>query len=80
MKQHWLVRPGTIRRLWTIFLLVLALTVLANLFTEVHAWFRIDGSFAFNAWYGFLSCIGMVLVAKVLGRLLHRKDRYYDRD
>ena len=80
MKQHWLVRPGTIRLLWVIFLFVLALTVLASLFTEVHAWFRIDGSFAFNAWYGFLSCIGMVLVTKLLGRLLHRKDTYYDRD
>ena len=80
MKQHWLVRPGTIRLLWGIFLFVLALTVLASLFTEVHAWFRIDGSFAFNAWYGFLSCIGMVLVAKLLGRLLRRNDSYYDRD
>jgi len=80
MKQHWLVRPGTIRLLWIIFLFVLALTVLASLFTEVHAWFRIDGSFAFNAWYGFLSCIGMVLVAKALGRLLRRNDSYYDRD
>jgi len=80
MKQHWLVRPGTIRLLWIIFLFVLALTVLASLFTEVHAWFRIDGSFAFNAWYGFLSCIGMVLVARLLGRLLHRNDSYYDRD
>ena len=80
MKQHWLVRPGTIRLLWIIFLFVLLLTVLASLFTKVHAWFQIDGSFAFNAWYGFLSCIGMVLVAKALGRLLHRKDSYYDRD
>jgi uncharacterized membrane protein YkvI len=80
MKQHWLVRPGTIRLLWIIFLLVLALTVLASLFTEAHAGFWLDGSFAFNAWYGFLTCIGMVLVAKLLGRLLHRKDSYYDRD
>ena len=80
MKQHWLVRPGTIRLLRVIVLFVLALTVLASVFTEVHARFRIDGSFAFNAWYGFLSCIGMVLVAKLLGRLLHRKDTYYDRD
>ena len=80
MKQHWLVRPGTIRLLWMIFLSVLALTILASLFTEVHAWFRIDGSFAFYAWYGFLTCIGMVIVAKLLGRLLHRKDSYYDRD
>jgi len=80
MKQHWLVRPGTIRLLWAIFLFVLALTILASLFTEVHSWFRIDGSFAFYAWYGFLTCIGMVIVAKLLGRFLHRKDSYYDRD
>jgi hypothetical protein len=80
MKQPWLVRPGTIRLLWVIFLLVLALTVLASLFTEGHAVFRLEGSFAFYAWYGFLTCIGMVLIAKLLGRLLHRKDSYYDRD
>ena len=80
MKQHWLVRPGTIRLLWVIYLFVLVLTVLASLFTEAHAGIWLDGSFAFNAWYGFLTCIGMVLVAKLLGRLLHRKDSYYDRD
>jgi len=80
MKPPWLVRPGTIRLLWISFLLVLALTVLASLFTQVHARFGLDGSFAFYAWYGFLTCIGMVLVAKLLGRLLHRKDSYYDRD
>jgi len=72
MKQHWLVRPATIRLLWVVFLFVLALTVLASLW--------LDGSFAFNAWYGFVSCIIMILFAKLLGRCLHRKDSYYDRD
>lgn len=80
MKQHWLVRPGTIRLLWAVFLSVLALTVLASLVTEVHAWFWLDGTFAFNAWYGFATCIGMVVFAKLIGRLLHRKDTYYDRN
>ena len=80
MKRHWLARPGTIRLLWIIFLFVLVLTVLASLFTEVHAWFSLDGSFAFYAWYGFVTCIVMVLFAKLLGRLLHRKDSYYDRN
>ena len=80
MKQHWLVRPGTIRLLWAVFLSVLALTVLASLVTEAHAWFWLDGTFAFNAWYGFATCIGMVVFAKLIGRLLHRKDTYYDRN
>jgi hypothetical protein len=52
----------------------------AGLFMDIHAVFRLDGSFAFSAWYGFLSCIGMVIFAKLLGRLLQRKDTYYDRD
>lgn len=80
MKQHWLVRPGTIRLLWTIFLFILAVTVVAGLFTDVHAAFPLEGSFAFYAWYGFVTCIGMVLVAKLLAGLLHRKDSYYDGD
>jgi len=80
MKPHWLVRPGTIRLLWVIYLFILVLTILAGLFMDVHATFGLDGSFAFNAWYGFLTCIGMIVFAKLLGRILHRKDSYYDRD
>lgn len=80
MNRHWLVRPRTIRILWIVFLTILAVTVLAGLLFDAHAWFGIDGSFAFNAWYGFSACVGMVVVAKLLGRLLQRKDSYYERD
>jgi hypothetical protein len=47
---------------------------------DVHAAFGLEDSFAFAAWYGFASCIGMVVIAKLVGRLLHRKDSYYERD
>ena len=80
MKQRWLERPRTIRILWIIFLSILMFTVLAGLFIDEHGYFRLDGTFAFNAWYGFSTCIGMVVVAKLLGRLLRRKDSYYERD
>ena len=80
MKQHWLVRPGTIRLLWLVFAGILALTVIAGLFVDRHGVFGADGFFAFNAWYGFICCIGLVLVAKLLGYMLQRRDDYYDRD
>ena len=80
MNQHWLVRDKTIRLLWVLFVIILALVVVAGLFIGDHAFFGIDGSFAFNAWYGIASCVGMIVIAKLLGRLLHRKDGYYDRD
>ncbi|MEX1197253.1 MAG: hypothetical protein WEB57_05270 [Pseudohongiellaceae bacterium] len=75
---HWLVRPSTIRRLWWIFGAVLALTVLAQLPVEVHDYFGVDGWFAFYALFGFLSCVAMVVFAKLLGYVLKRPDSYYD--
>ena len=78
MKPHWLVRSDTIRKLWFGGCGVLALTVLAQLVVHVEAHFPFEGWFAFNAVYGFLSCVAMVLFAKVLGGMLKRKDTYYD--
>lgn len=76
---HWLVRRSTIRLLWGIFLLILAATVAADFWlTESHALFGLDGSFGFYAWYGFGTCVLMVVGAKLLGFVLKRKDTYYD--
>ena len=78
MKDHWLVRESTIKGLWAAFIVVLTLTVSADFWVEHHAVFGIDGSFGFGAWYGFLSCVVLVLIAKALATLLKRPDTYYD--
>ena len=79
-QKHWLVRPENIKKLWVVFIAVLALTVIAKLFVESHPYFAIEGVFAFNAWYGFGACVAMVVGAKALAVLLKRKDTYYDGD
>lgn len=76
--DHWLVRPRIIRRLWIAFALVLASTVLAQAGVAIKAYFGIDGWPGFAAAFGFLCCLILVLVAKLLGRLLKRPDDYYD--
>jgi uncharacterized membrane protein len=76
--DHWLVRPTTIRWLWVVFIAVLAITVLADLFIDHHGKFFSDGTFGFSAWYGFLSCVVLVVFAKGLGVILKRPDDYYD--
>jgi len=76
--DHWLVRPKTIRMLWIVFIAILAATVLADLFIEHHSTFRIDGTFGFGAWFGFLSCVVLIVGAKLLGFVLKRPDTYYD--
>lgn len=80
MKPHWLQRAETIRWLWVLFALVLGATLLAGLWLPPHGHFGVDGHFGFKAWYGFATCIGMIVIAKLLGRLLKRGDGYYDGD
>lgn len=76
--DHWLVRPKTIRMLWIVFIAILAATVLADLFVTHHATFWIEGTFGFGAWFGFLSCVVLIVGAKVLGFVLKQPDTYYD--
>jgi hypothetical protein len=71
--DHFLARPTTIRGLWIVFAVVLVASVVADFFVDRHG-----TSFGFNAWYGFLSCVAFVLIAKGLGLYLQRPENYYD--
>jgi len=79
MKTHWLYTKEGIRTIWRAAFSVLIITVVAELFIKLHPHFSIEEVFAFHAWYGFFSCVAMVLFAKVLGFLVKRRDDYYDR-
>jgi len=76
--RPWLTRPETIQKLWIGGGIVLALTVVAQIWIPPHGHFGLDDIFGFNAAYGFLACVAMVMFAKGLGIFLKRKDTYYD--
>ena len=76
--QNWLVRPTTIKLLWRVFIAILALTVLAQLVIKEKGYFGVNHWFGFVAAFGFLSCVAMVLLAKVLGFVLKRDENYYN--
>jgi hypothetical protein len=78
MEDHWLVRPTTIKWLWILFAIALAASVLTDLVIEHHAYFGLDGTFGFGAWFGFASCVALIVFAKALGAVLKRPDTYYD--
>lgn len=77
-QDHWLARDSSIRLLWRVFIAVLVLTVLAQLVFKVKGYFVVDGWFGFAAVFGFLACLLMVLLAKLLGVLLKRDQHYYN--
>jgi uncharacterized membrane protein len=74
---HWLVRPTTIRKLWYGFIGILAVVVMAQAVIPIKGYFSVDGWFGFGAIYGLVSCLLMVLVAKVLGVVLKRPQGYF---
>ncbi len=78
-KTHWLDQPRNVKRLWRGFLVVLVLTVLAQLLVALHPHFAVEGVFGFAAWFGFGSCVLMIVFAKALALWLKRPDSYYGR-
>jgi hypothetical protein len=76
--DHWLVRPRTIRMLWVVFCILLALTLLAQAFVVIKSTSGFDGWPGFAAVFGFLACLALVLVARVLGLVMKRRYYYYD--
>jgi hypothetical protein len=78
--EHWLDHPKHVKMLWRGFLALLALTVGAGFFVDLHPHFEIESWFGFNAAYGFVTCLLMIVGAKALGAFLKRSDTYYAQD
>ncbi len=79
-EKHWLDKPENIAKLWLWGICLLIVLVLAEFSYHPHANFIIDGWFAFNAGFGFIACVAMVLFAKLLGAWLKRGEDYYEQD
>lgn len=76
--EHWLRRPSSIRLMWRGGIALLAGVALLDLVVKPYGYFGIDGTFGFYSWYGLLTCVAMVVIAKGLGIFLKRPDDYYD--
>jgi hypothetical protein len=78
-KQHIFDKPENVRRLLRLLYLACALLLATDLVMHRHverAWELLWGFYAF---FGFLACVVLVLLAKQLRKLLKRPEDYYDR-
>lgn len=78
-KTYWLDRPGSVAKLYRGLWIVGALLVAADLLVHRHAEAGFDAAFGFYGLYGFVACVALVLIAKLLRRGVMRPEDYYDR-
>ena len=75
------VRFARIKRWFTIGLIVIALAeiVLPLVFHGGHPHFSFESWPAWGSFYGLISCVAIIVVSKLLGKvLLMRREDYYD--
>jgi hypothetical protein len=74
-------KEENIKKIKNFFYVSLFILVLLDLFIEKHPHYGWEKLFGAYALYGFFSCVLIVVVSKLLGKLwLQRPEDYYDGD
>jgi hypothetical protein len=76
--MSWLDRPENVARLYRGLWIFGVLLVAGDLAVHRHAETAFDGWFGFYGLYGFVACVVLVLAAKMLRRIVMRREDYYD--
>lgn len=61
-----------------VFVAILVLLVVLDFFVHKHPPFLWEAIPSFNAVYGFISCVVIIVVSNFLGRWLKKREDYYD--
>lgn len=77
-KQYWLDEPRNVDRIVYAVYAICGLLLALDIVTPKHGPFAIEHLFGFYGIYGFVACVGLVLAAKAMRRVLIRPEDYYD--
>jgi hypothetical protein len=71
-------KPRNVRRLQKGFFAALVLVLIAEAFVDMHGEFYVEHFYGFYAVFGFISYVTLIFIAKLLRKILMRKEEYYD--
>jgi len=77
-KKHLFDNPRNVDRLLRGFYVICILLVIVDFFVHRHIYMAWENLPAFFALYGFVACVLLVLLAKLLRKVVMRKEDYYD--
>lgn len=71
-------RPKVRKTLAIIFAVTFIGLLVADFFMHKHPYFSLDGVPTFNAVFGLIGSLALVIIAKYLRPLIEREEKYYD--
>ncbi|MBT3793332.1 MAG: hypothetical protein HN658_08400 [Rhodospirillales bacterium] len=78
-QPSWFERKENITRIYRGVWVICGLLALTDFLYHKHIVFKVEGFPAFYGLYGFIVCVGLVLGAKELRKVLKQDENYYDR-
>jgi hypothetical protein len=78
-RRRWLDRSENVTKVYWSVWAACALLFAVEPLVHKHGDFGFEHWFGFHGWFGFVACVGLVLAAKGLRRLLKRPEDYYER-
>lgn len=70
--------PRNVKRFLLVFYICLFVLLMIDPFIDKHGEFEWENMPAFFAAYGFVSCVLLILVAKIMRLWIKRDENYYD--
>jgi hypothetical protein len=76
-RTYWLDDRRNVDKIFYGLVLICAGLFLADLGYHKHVNFAFENGFGFFAWYGFICCVALVLLAKQMRHWVKRDEDYY---
>jgi hypothetical protein len=76
--ERWLDRKTNIKKIYKFVWILCGLLILIEPFVHKHATWEFDSLLGFYGVFGFVGCVALVLIAKVLRIFLKRPENFYD--
>ncbi len=77
-QQAFFDKPANVTWILRVFYVICALLVIADFVVHRHIYVEMERIPAFYALYGFVACVVLVVLAKVMRNFLMRDENYYE--
>ena len=78
-KEYYLDKPENIGKILKVFYVICGILVVTDFIVHRHIYHDWENVPAFYAIYGFIGCVALVLIAKLMRKVLMREEDYYDK-